>query len=149
MEGTSLVVQQLKICLPMQGTWVWSLVKEPRSHMLQGNEIHVPQVEKARALQWRPSTANTYLKIEKIKMGENFLTETFKTWTFKNWSMADLQYYVNFCCTAKWFSYICICIYTFFLIFRPWHMALCMWYLSSLTWSWACAPCRVEWSMKS
>ena len=31
MEGMSLVVQWLKICLPMQGTWIWSLVEEPRS----------------------------------------------------------------------------------------------------------------------
>ena len=32
--GTSLVVQWLRICLPMQGTWVWSLVGELR--LLQG-----------------------------------------------------------------------------------------------------------------
>ena len=25
---TSLVAQRLKICLPMQGTWVWSLIQE-------------------------------------------------------------------------------------------------------------------------
>ena len=91
-------------------------------HMLQGNVIYVPQVEKACALQWRPSAANTYIKTEKIKIGGNFLTETFKTWIFKNWSIADLQYCVNFCCTTKWFSYICICVYAFFLIFQPWHM---------------------------
>jgi len=35
--GTSLVVQWLRICLPMQGIQVRSLVGEPRSHMLQGN----------------------------------------------------------------------------------------------------------------
>ena len=35
--GTSLVVQWLGICLPMQGTWVRSLVKELRPHMPQGN----------------------------------------------------------------------------------------------------------------
>ena len=34
---TSLVVQWLSICLPMQGTWVRSLVRELRSHMLWGN----------------------------------------------------------------------------------------------------------------
>ena len=27
-EGASLVVQWLRICLPMQGTWVWALVRE-------------------------------------------------------------------------------------------------------------------------
>ena len=30
MLGTSLVVQWLRICLPMQGTWVPSLVREPK-----------------------------------------------------------------------------------------------------------------------
>ena len=35
--GTSLVFQWLRIHLPMQGTWVRSLVGELRSHMLQGN----------------------------------------------------------------------------------------------------------------
>ena len=35
--GTSLVVQWLRIRLPMQGTRVRSLVRELRSHMLRGN----------------------------------------------------------------------------------------------------------------
>ena len=35
-EGTSLVVQWLRICLPMQGTQVRSLFGELRSHMPQG-----------------------------------------------------------------------------------------------------------------
>ena len=35
--GTSLVVQGLRILLPMQGAWVQSLVKELRSHMPWGN----------------------------------------------------------------------------------------------------------------
>ena len=35
--GTSLVVQWLRICLPMQVTWVRSLVRELRSHMPQSN----------------------------------------------------------------------------------------------------------------
>ena len=34
-DGTSLVVQWLRICLPMQGTWVRSL--PGRSHMLRSN----------------------------------------------------------------------------------------------------------------
>ena len=33
--GISLVVQWLRICLPKQGTWVWSLVRELRSHKPQ------------------------------------------------------------------------------------------------------------------
>ena len=36
-EGTSLVIQWLRICLAMQGMWVRSLVRELRFHMLQGN----------------------------------------------------------------------------------------------------------------
>ena len=35
--GTSLVVQWLRIPLPIQGIQVQSLVQELRSHMLQGN----------------------------------------------------------------------------------------------------------------
>ena len=33
MEGTSLVVQWLRIFLPKQGMWVLYLVREPRFHM--------------------------------------------------------------------------------------------------------------------
>ena len=35
--GTSLVVQGLRSCLLMQGTWVRSLVGKLRCHMSQGN----------------------------------------------------------------------------------------------------------------
>ena len=45
--GTSLVVQWLRIHLPMQGTWILPLVRELRSHMPSGNQAHVPQLEKA------------------------------------------------------------------------------------------------------
>ena len=31
--GTSLVIQWLRLHLPMQGVWIWSLVGELRSHM--------------------------------------------------------------------------------------------------------------------
>ena len=33
---TFLVVQCLRLCFPLQGVWVWSLVRERRSHMLLG-----------------------------------------------------------------------------------------------------------------
>ena len=33
-QRTSLVIQWLKICLPMQGTWVRALVRELRSHII-------------------------------------------------------------------------------------------------------------------
>ena len=35
--GTSLLVQCLRICLPVQGMWVWSLVGKLRSYMLQSS----------------------------------------------------------------------------------------------------------------
>ena len=35
--GTSLVAQWLKVHQSMQGTWVWSLVGELRSHIPRGN----------------------------------------------------------------------------------------------------------------
>ena len=56
-QGTPLVVQWLRIRLPVQGTWVPSLAEELWSHMLGGKEgtrsyywVLMPQ--------WRPSTAN-------------------------------------------------------------------------------------------
>ena len=36
-NGTSLVVQWLRVWLAMQGTWVQSPVREPGSHMQQGS----------------------------------------------------------------------------------------------------------------
>lgn len=44
--GTSLVVQRLQICLPIQGTRVWSLVGEGRSHILRSNKAWAPQLER-------------------------------------------------------------------------------------------------------
>ena len=40
MAGTSPVVQWLRICLPMQGMWVQSLISELRSHIHWGNYAH-------------------------------------------------------------------------------------------------------------
>ena len=36
---------KLIIHLPMQRTWIQSLVRELRSHMMQGNQVHRPQQE--------------------------------------------------------------------------------------------------------
>ena len=44
-RDTSLVVQWLRICLAMLGTWVRSLVGELRSHMPWGNKIHALPLE--------------------------------------------------------------------------------------------------------
>ena len=55
-RGTSLVIQQLGIHLPIQGTWIWSLVWELRSQQ-QGKETYKQQQ--------RPSTVkkkNKYLQ---------------------------------------------------------------------------------------
>ena len=46
-SGTSLVVQRVRIRLPMQGTQVRSLVGELGSHMPRGNSIHKPQLERS------------------------------------------------------------------------------------------------------
>ena len=56
-RGPSLVVQGLRIHLPVQGTQVRSLVEELRYHMPRGNQVHVPQLEKACMLWQRPSAA--------------------------------------------------------------------------------------------
>ena len=45
-SGTSLVAQWLRICLPMQGTWIQSHVRELRSHMLWGNKAYTLQLKK-------------------------------------------------------------------------------------------------------
>ena len=62
--GTSLAVQWLRLCFPMQGTQVQPLVGELRSHMPRGNKAHVLQLlnlhtttREACLLQQRPSTA--------------------------------------------------------------------------------------------
>ena len=89
---TSLVVRQIRICLPVQGTQVWSLVQEdstrhgttkPVDHdywnphtlelalcnkrrhckkQLQRWDARTLQLEKARAQQWRPRAANKWTK---------------------------------------------------------------------------------------
>ena len=43
-QGSSLVVQWLRICLATQGTWVQPLIGELRSHMLRGNCVCVLQL---------------------------------------------------------------------------------------------------------
>ena len=52
-----MVVQWFRICLPKQGTRVQSLIRELRSHMPGVNYTLSSQLEKARILQQRPSTA--------------------------------------------------------------------------------------------
>ena len=67
--GNSLVVQWLKICLPVQGTWVWSLVRELRAHTLCSNKAFMPQPEK--------STHNA----TKTQCSQNL-----KSWIKKSWA---------------------------------------------------------------
>ena len=45
-SGASLVAQWLRIYLPMQGTWIQSLVRELRYHMPRGNKAHTLQIKK-------------------------------------------------------------------------------------------------------
>ena len=42
--GTSLVVQWIRVRLPMQGAHVQSLFRELGSHVLQGNQVLAPQL---------------------------------------------------------------------------------------------------------
>ena len=55
---TSLVVQWLRICLAMQGTWVWSLVRELRSHMPRSNEARLSPLESPCATTKKPTWCN-------------------------------------------------------------------------------------------
>ena len=50
-QRTSLVIQWLKICLPMQGTWVRSLVGKLHVHVMLGNKDDVPQTVNLRSLE--------------------------------------------------------------------------------------------------
>ena len=54
LPGTSLVLQWLRICLPMQGTQVQTLVGNLRSHMLGSNETLVPPLESPYAVMRDP-----------------------------------------------------------------------------------------------
>ena len=63
----------LRICLPMQGMWVWSLVRELRSHTLWSNYTHVPQLERACGLQQRPSAAKQQQRTKQTKKPWNDL----------------------------------------------------------------------------
>ena len=57
---TFLVVQWLKICLAIKGMWVWSLVRELRSHVLWSSSAWMPQLlghsERSHVSQWSPDT---------------------------------------------------------------------------------------------
>ena len=61
--GTSLVVWWLRICLVMQGTQVGSLVRELRSHMLQGNSVHANYWACMPELKRSPGCRNSNKKI--------------------------------------------------------------------------------------
>ena len=52
-QGVSLVVQWLRIHLPVQGTWAQTLVGEVGSHMPPGNYAHGPQLLKPRSSRTR------------------------------------------------------------------------------------------------
>lgn len=57
-DETSFVVQWLRICLLMQGTWVWSLVRELRSHIPQSTTTREkPSQQRSHVPQLRPNGA--------------------------------------------------------------------------------------------
>ena len=61
--GTSLVVQWLGICIPTQGTRVWSLVGALGSHMPWGHRAHARQLLKPMCSRiWNEDPAHSKLK---------------------------------------------------------------------------------------
>ena len=56
LTGTSPVAQWLRICLPMQGTWVWSLVREDPT--CWGATKHMPQLLSLRSRACEPPLPN-------------------------------------------------------------------------------------------
>ena len=64
--GMSLVVQCIRICLPMQGAHVQSLFRELGSHVLQGNQVLAPQREKAQSPSATMKTQHSQKKKKKI-----------------------------------------------------------------------------------
>ena len=62
-QGTSLVVQQLRIRLPMEGTWAGFLVWEPRPHMLQLKACS-PQQRPNRAKQMKKQKRNSAVVLD-------------------------------------------------------------------------------------
>jgi len=45
---------------------------------------------------------------------------------FFYWHIVDLQYCVNFCCTAMWFSYICICNWIYMYVYTHTYIYICI-----------------------
>lgn len=99
--GNSLVVQRLRIHLPLQGTPVQSLAAEPRPYTRQDNKVQEPQLLRAHTLQppnhnkepgtaiprapsktrWGQVSVNVVYKKEKktaSKQGKNYTTKANK-----------------------------------------------------------------------
>ena len=91
-SGTSLVVQWLRIRLPVPGTWVWSLVRELRSHMPQGNYWAHPL--------WSPR----HNKREAHELQQKILHAATKT------HGRQINKYINIKKEIKsWSMFICVC----------------------------------------
>lgn len=60
--GAFLVIQWLGVGLPMQGTWVSSLIRELGSHMLWGNWAHTPNYWSPCALKSMPCNERNHHK---------------------------------------------------------------------------------------
>ena len=84
-SGTSLVVQWLRIHLLMQGTRIWSLVEELRSHMPRGDKALAPQLlslcSRAHATVKIPHAAT---KTRHSQRNENILKKTKKALSLKS-----------------------------------------------------------------
>ena len=79
---------------------------------------------------------------------ENFFCFVlFLFYLFFNWSLVDLQCCVNFCCTAKWFSYLYIYIYIYTYIYIYMYIytfffyILCPYRKYKVVYRFACVAC--------
>ena len=74
-HGTSLVVQWLRVCLAMQGTWAWALVGELRYHVPWGNEAHMLQIlTHAHSRAWVPQLKSVCTRTDPARRKEEDLT---------------------------------------------------------------------------
>ena len=96
--GPSLVVQWLRIHLPMQRTWVRSLVGETKiphalgqlSPLATTRQVHAPQQEEACMPQWRPSTAR-----KKERRTPAVLKDFLNQWSMNRWLLKLRQVQVS------------------------------------------------------
>ena len=96
---TSLVVQWLRICLAMQGSWVRSLVRELRTHMLWDNQAH--RIQNLPAARKDPTCA-TQNEAPRVRMvRDQAAPPAGEAWSLNHWTTGKpLSCSVTFMCSA-------------------------------------------------